>query len=230
MKSNLIAVCLSCFLQTAFAADLTPLNFSAEGIKKIKISSPKGAIRLFAGSGSDKIKTTYEKIRFDEKCQESRTVYGTTLEITIESANKLFNSAHCEGKLSVEVPARAFYDIEISTGSASIAIEKVTGHMDLQTATGNATIDSEVLKNLSFKSATANLKAVFKKCEGRSDISLLTATGDSVIELPAHCKIRVGHKSATGDLFNELGESQDYQVMISSKSAGGQLTIKKNGK
>lgn len=205
--------------------------FPATGIKKIKISTTKGSVFITTHSLTDKsIRTSVEKIRFDEKCQDVRVMNGTTLELSIESPNKLFNTAHCEGKLLVEVPAQTFFEVDVSTGSAEINVEKVNGHFDLQTATGNISINGETLKNLTVKTATGNMRAGFKKCEGRSDIHLMSATGDMALDLPGHCRIRVSHKSATGDLFNELGESEDYQVLISSKSASGQLTIKKSGK
>jgi hypothetical protein len=67
----------------------------------------------------------------------------------------------------------------------------------------------------------------YKTCSGRADIDFLSATGKTVLKLPTTCKIRVDYKSAAGKLFNEVGESEDYQVFINAKSASGDFSIKK---
>jgi hypothetical protein len=43
--------------------------------------------------------------------------------------------------------------------------------------------------------------------------------------LPKNCALRVDFKSATGKLFNSIGESKDFLLKINGKSASGDLSI-----
>jgi hypothetical protein len=67
----------------------------------------------------------------------------------------------------------------------------------------------------------------YRTCSGRADLDILSATGKVTMKLPATCKIRVEYTSATGKLFNAIGESEDYQVKINAKSASGDFSISK---
>ena len=202
-------------------------TFPMTGISKIKISNAKGQLIINGGSQEKILRTSVEKIKFDEKCTETRTIKGDTLEIIVGSGNKIFNTAHCEAKVTVDIPANSFLEYNLSSGTGEISAINVVGHFDITSSTGNITLKGDVLKNLDITTATGNITGLFKKCEGRSDVDLISASGDTSLELPASCKIRVSHKSATGELYNELGDSADYQVLITGKSASGSLNIKK---
>ena len=128
-------------------------------------------------------------------------------------------------KIKIEAPKTL--DLEVSSAIAPIKIVGTEGRINFKTATGAVDISGDTLKNIDGKTATGNLRFSYNKCVGRADLDLVTATGDMEIYLPASCKIRVAHKSAAGDLFNELGDNENYQVLITSKSASGSLKIKK---
>lgn len=202
-------------------------TFPAAGITKIRVSNAKGHLIINGGSQDKMFRSTVEKIKFDEKCTETRTVNGETLEIIIGSGNKIFNTAHCEAKVTLDIPANTFLEYNLASGTGGITATNILGHLDITSSTGNILVKGDVLKNLDITTATGNISGQFKKCEGRSDVDFISASGDVTLELPASCKIRVSHKSATGELYNELGESADYQVMITGKSASGSLNVKK---
>lgn len=204
-------------------------TFSTNDLSKIKVATTKGRL-IITTTADSSIKTSLEKIKFEEKCQDIRVKDGSTLEITIGQPNNFFGSGKCEAVVKVEVPAGLNLEYELSAGTAEITVEKVTGHFGIKTSSGNVLLSGDVLKNFSVTTASGNVSGVFKKCEGRADLDFLSAGGDVDLELPATCKIRVSHKSATGELYNEIGETTDYQVMIKSKSASGNLSITKNKK
>lgn len=215
------------FSQVAVADSVK--TFSTNDLSKIKVAMTKGRL-LITQTADGPIKTTLTKVKFDEKCQDVRVMNGSTLEMTIGQPNNFFSSAKCEADVKVEVPAGLNLEFELSAGTAEITVEKVTGHFGIKTSSGNVLLSGDVLKNFSVTTASGNVSGVFKKCEGRADLDFLSAGGDVDLELPATCKIRVSHKSATGELYNEIGETTDYQVMIKSKSASGNLSITKNKK
>ncbi len=201
-------------------------EFQAEGIKKIEITNPKGEIIISSNKNSKKIIVSIEKVQFDKECKFNLSSKLDTMMAKVEHENSFFDKANCVAILKVEVPAKSF-DYDVTSGSGTIKMNDVDGKIDFKTATGVVEISGESLKNIEGKTATGNMRLTFNRCPTRADINLASATGDAEINLPIQCKIRVSHKSATGSLFNELGESEEYQVMISSKSAGGNLKIKK---
>jgi hypothetical protein len=227
MKSSLALLFFFAF-STIASAESTK-TFTINDLSKLKVSLTKGRL-LITTTTEKNIKTTVEKIKFDEQCQDVREMNGSTLEITVGQPSNFFSQAKCEASLKIEIPVGTNLEYELSSGAAEISIEKMSGNFGIKTASGNVLISGDVLKNLSVTTASGNVSALFKKCEGRADLDFLSAGGDVDLELPSTCKIRVSHKSATGDLFNEIGETNDYQVMIKSKSASGNLSITKNKK
>jgi DUF4097 and DUF4098 domain-containing protein YvlB len=204
-------------------------DFESAGIKKLEVSSPKGEIVITTVKGSKKFVVTVDKIQFDKKCKLTMESSMGTLKVVIDHENALFDKANCVGKIKIDAPLMAF-DSDVSTGSASLKMTGVEGKIDFKTATGSVDITGDVLHTVEGKTATGNMRLAYNNCSGRADIDLVTASGDAEIYLPTQCKIRVTHKSATGDLFNELGESENYQVLINAKSATGNLKVKKIGK
>lgn len=230
MKSSFaLFFCLAFYSHSSLAAAESTKTFPTNEITKLKVEMGQGRLHITTSSDSS-IKTSLEKIKFDTDCQDLRAVNGSTLEITIGQPNNFFSQSKCDAALKIEVPAGLNLEYEISAGKTEITVEKVTGHFGIKNGAGNVLLSAETLKNYSVRTTSGNVSGVFKKCEGRADLDFLTAGGDVDLELPATCKIRVQYRSATGDLFNEIGETNDYQVMIKSKSASGNLSITKNKK
>jgi hypothetical protein len=122
------------------------------------------------------------------------------------------------------------FDTEISSGSAMVIVKEMLGSLSLKTASGAAVVSGDVLNNLDVKTATGNMEFSYKKCPSRADVNFLAATTKITMNLPADCKVRTDFKSATGKLFNGLGDSEDYLVLITAKSASGDFYIKKTTK
>ncbi|MBC7714240.1 MAG: DUF4097 family beta strand repeat protein [Rhizobacter sp.] len=213
------------------AADSAPLTFPANGVKSILVSVPKGRISLSSSKTQKDISVNIiesNKVYSDnKKCVKSIGLENTQLNVKISSENILFEKADCNYDVMIVVPIAQSYDMDISSGSALVTVRNVTGAVNLKTATGSVSVEGDVVKNITAKSATGNMSFSYKTCSGRADLDMMSATGKMNVNLPATCKIRVDYKSATGKLFNALGETQDYQVMINSKSASGDFTIGK---
>ena len=209
-----------------FSESAETRDFDISTIKKLDISNPKGEILVSTSASAKKISVTIEKIQFDKQCHFLLDNNLGTLSVKVEHDRALFEKANCLSKLKIELPTRLI-DIEVTSGSSNIKLLDIQGKVDFSTATGPVEISGETLRNIEGKTATSNMRVSFTKCSSRADINLVSATGDAEIFLPVNCKIRVSHKSATGDLFNELGESEEFQVHINSKSASGNLKVKK---
>lgn len=210
----------------AFNAWSETRDFDVLNIKKLQISNPKGLVEVSTNAKAKKMTVKFQKIEFARPCQFTITETLNTLQIKISQENVLFEKGSCIGNLFVELPASAIA-VDVTTATAPITIKGTSSHVEFKTATGPVLIQGEILKNVEGTTATGNMTFSFNKCVGRADLELISATGDAEISLPASCKIKVAHKSATGELFNELGESEDYLVFINAKSAGGNLRLKK---
>jgi hypothetical protein len=204
-------------------------DFESNGIKSLEISNPKGEILVSFVKNSKKIRVIVEKMQFDPKCKLLIESELGIVKVRVEHENALFDKANCVSKMKIEVPNKLI-NIDVSSGTANVKLIDIDSKIVFKTATGLVEINGELLKNVEGKTATGNMRISYNNCPNRADIDLVTATGDAEILLPSHCKIKVTHKSATGDLFNELGETEDFQVLINSKSAAGSLKIRKLAK
>jgi len=206
-----------------------PLTFPAAGVKTVNISVPKGKIAVSSSKNQKDISVTVTGPKKDDgkKCIKSVGLENSEFFVKISSENILFEKADCDFDVNVVLPMTATYDMDVSTGSAEIVIKDLNGVINLKTATGDVFVQGDVLKNVTAKTATGALNFSFKTCNARADLDFMSATGKTILKLPASCKIRVDYKSATGKLFNAIGESKDYQVLINSKSASGDLTVNK---
>jgi DUF4097 and DUF4098 domain-containing protein YvlB len=206
-------------------------NFPASAIKSILVSVPKGRISLSSSNTQKDVTVNIieaNKIYKDnKKCLKNVALENSQLNIKISSENILFEKADCNYDVMVVVPSSQVFGMDVSSGSALIVIKDVAGVLNLKTITGSVSIDGDLVKNVSAKTATGNMSFSYKTCSSRADLDFLSATGKTTLNLPADCKIRVDYKSATGKLFNALGESQDYEVMITAKSVGGDFNVVK---
>jgi hypothetical protein len=198
-------------------------EYSSKGFKLIQLENPKGEIN-FISKNEPKIKINIEKVQFDPKCNLKFIEEGTTLRIVIDQENMIFDKATCISKVNITAPKEM--ELKISTGTAPIKVDNFTSAINFKSATGDFT-GLNMSSHFSGTTATGAINLKYNKCPERADIDLISASSDAEIIFPSPCKIKVSHKSATGELFNEIGESSDYKVLIKSKSASGNLKILK---
>lgn len=206
-----------------------PLSFPVAGVKTVNVSVPKGNITISGSKTQKDISVIVNGPKKDDgkKCIKSVGLENSQFFVKISSENILFEKADCEFDVAIVMPMSSTFDMDISSGSAKVLINDLNGAINLKTATGDVSVSGDVLKNISAKTATGSLNFSYKTCNGRADVDFMSATGKAAIKLPGNCKIRVDYKSATGKLFNAIGESQDYQVLINAKSASGDFSVNK---
>jgi DUF4097 and DUF4098 domain-containing protein YvlB len=219
------------FLATSLVSNTqaAPTVFPVAGVKSISVSLPKGKV-LISSSKTQKdisVNIVGPKVTDDKKCTKTVGLENAQLFVKVSSENMIFEKADCDFDITIVTPMAQFFDMDISSGSATVFVKDVNGAINLKTATGLVDIEGDVLKNIDAKTATGNMNFRYKTCSGRADLDILSATGKVAMKLPAACKIRVEYTSATGKLFNAIGESEDYQIKINAKSASGDFSITK---
>ncbi len=212
-----------------FADVANPLRFPSNGIKSLSVSVPKGKIVLVSSKTQKDISVDVveQNSKENSKCIKTIGLENTQLNVKITSENIIFEKADCNYDVTVTVPISQNFDMNISSGTAAVTVKDISGALDVKTATGSVGVSGDVLRNISAKTATGAMSFAYKTCSGRADLDLMSATGKMTLSLPPTCKIRVDYKSATGKLFNAIGETEEYQVFINGKSASGDLSIVK---
>ncbi len=213
----------------SFADVANPIHFPANGIKSLSVSVPKGKIVMLSSKIQKDISVHVleQKGKDNNKCIKTIGLENNQLNVKISSENILFEKAECNYEVTVTTPMSQVFDMDVSTGSAAISIKDIGGALNVKTATGTVSVSGDVLKNITAKTATAPMTFSYKTCSGRADLDFMSATGKTILSIPATCKIRVDYKSAAGKLFNAIGETEDYQVFINAKSASGDFSIVK---
>ena len=219
------------FSLTSSYADVveSPSSFPSAGVKSINISVPKGKIHISSSKSQKDISVsiTGPKKIDGKKCLKSIGLENSQFFVKISSENILFEKADCDFEVTIVKPLSSAFDMDISSGSAEVIVKDLNGAINLKTSTGDVFVSGDILKNITVKTATGALNFSYKTCNGRADIDLISGTGNTIFKLPVDCKIRVDYKSAAGKLFNAIGESKDYQVLIKGTSANGDLSINK---
>ena len=237
MSLNKFFVCfmfLSVFFQQVSANSKIDNNktvsFPKNGIRELKVSTPKGKIEVIFDSKARDFKVSINQLsntqsKDEKKCIIETGIKGESLIISISSENILFDKATCDYDVKVIAPTAALMQTNINSGTADIKVLQADNDLSIKTASGNVNVDTQSLKNFSFTSATGAFLGKFKSCSSRADFDLITATGKMELFLPKNCALRVDFKSATGKLFNSIGESKDFLLKINGKSASGDLSI-----
>ncbi len=204
--------------------------FPKEGINELKVSTPKGKIDIQTDAKAKDFVVTIKPLshtqnKDEKKCIVETGLKGESLNISISSENILFDKATCDYDVKIKGPINLLRLTTLNSGTADIKVGHIQNELSIKTASGNVELETEGLKILNFTSATGNLWAKFKTCSSRADFDLITATGKIDLHLPKKCALRVDFKSATGKLFNSVGESKDYLLKINGRSASGDLSI-----
>lgn len=222
MKNKLLVTFTLMFTWSNFT-NAQVKEYDAKNFKMIQVENPKGEISFIA-KNNNKVKINVEKIKFDPKCKMTFSEDGTKIKVVIDQENMLFDKANCVTKILIEAPKEL--GVKISTGNSITKVDGFNSAIDFKSATGSFK-GLNLQSHFSGTTATGAINLKYSKCPERADIDILTASSDAEIQFPVPCKIKVSHKSAAGELYNEIGESSDYKIMINVKSASGNLRILK---
>ena len=212
-----------------------------KGLQSLEVEATKGSLLIEAGSLYKAI-VEVKKIKWGKGCEESVVQFGPTLTVKIKSSG-LFNKDECRVDLVIKIPKKV--DMEISNGAMETTIKGIEGALDYKSASGNLKAEGEfskvdvkvassdlfiegLLGEGSLVGASADMKLVYAKCPTKaSKLSISRASGDAEIFVPKNCKLKTQNKTASGDSFNEFGDSMDYDLEVSSVSASGDFKLKK---
>lgn len=210
-------------------------------LQSLEISTTKGTLTISQGD-KDKAVVEVKKVKWAKSCEESVVQFGPSLTVKIKSST-LFNKDECQVDLTIKIPKSV--DMDIANGSMLTIISGIEGNLNYRSANGDLKaqglfpkVDIKVassdvmIDGLSgegvISGASTDMKLIYSRCPLKpARLSLNRASGDVEIFIPKFCKLKTQNKTASGDSFNEFGDSVDYNLEIASVSASGDFTIKK---
>ncbi len=213
-----------------------------KGLQLIEVSASKGSLVISENQRKNQALVEVKKVKWDKDCEESVNYFGPTLSIKVKS-NSVFSKAQCVVELVIKVPKNV--DLNISHATMKSEIKGIAGELIYKSASGDLKAEGEfkrvevkvassdlqidgLLGEANFVSASSEIKLIYKKCpEKNTKLTINRASGDAQVFLPKSCKLKTQNKTATGESFNEFGDSKDFDLEVSSISASGDLTIKK---
>lgn len=237
------------FVSSAAWAATETREFDAAELKTLKMKNHSGDIRIGA-SGAAKAVVTYEKLKFDEKCELDVKRFGDELQATVTRESFLgswfgswFGGDTCKVNFDVQIPAKVAVDIrsgsgnveltgttaavEISVGSGDIAVASATGDLNIKTGSGD--VQAKGLSgNAVVKTGSGDVTLTYATAPAKAEVDVKTGSGDATLYVPPTTKLISDFKAGSGRLVNEIGDSPTSEFRVSMRAGSGDLTIKKS--
>ena len=208
------------------------------GTKQLNLRNGSGSINV-STSDSAKMTVRANKVHVGPSCVLAIEKTGSTL--VVEAKNK--NSGRCEVHFNISLPREV--SIDLKSGSGSVQVQGTKGPISYRTGSGNVDLDGEInrlegrsgsgsinVKGLTggadLQAGSGNISIVYPKKPENGELHLKMGSGNTIVFLPAHTKVKTSFKAGSGQLLNELGDTHDAKFTISVKTGSGNLAIKKS--
>ncbi len=222
----------------AFTAPETK-TFESAKIKSMDISNGSGDVSIGVSAGPTTV--TYEKVKFNEKCEFSIDVVGSELVIKTKDSS-FFGSQECQVNVNVSGPKNV--GIKLKNGSGDIQIKDTHGAVEYKIGSGDVNIHAKVTElhgksgsgdlvaiglsgNAQIDSGSGEMKLTYNKCPNKGKIDIHSGSGDAIVNLPADSTVTTSFKAGSGELKNDFGTSENPKLSISMKAGSGSLSIKR---
>jgi len=224
--------------EASVAKKVFPLTTS---LQSLEFEGAKGKLNIQVHAKNE-ISVNIKKVEWSKDCEESIVQFGPSITLKFK-ANSLFSKAQCVVEADISLPKSV--DLDISHGSMETMLKGSFGNLKYKSASGKLLAQGEFLKveatvassdvfvegltsDTEIIGASSDVKLVYAKCPTRpSKLSISRASGDVEIFAPKTCQFKTKIKTASGETFNEFGDSKNPDIDLSSVSASGDLTIKK---
>lgn len=250
LKSGLVLSLVSLSTLTSLPSSLQASQQMSEtkkvfplttSLQSLEFEGAKGKLIIQVHSKNE-ISVTIKKVEWSKDCEESMVQFGPSMTLKFK-ASSLFSKAQCVVEAEISLPKSV--DLDISHGSMETSLKGSFGQLKYKSASGKLLAQGEFTKveatvassdvfiegltsDTEIIGASSDVKLVYAKCPVRpSKLSISRASGDVEIFAPKACQFKTKIKTASGETFNEFGDSKNPDIDLSSVSASGDLTIKK---
>lgn len=250
LKSGLVLSLVSLSTLTSLPSSLQASQQMSETKKVFPLTTSLQSLEFEGAKGKliiqvhakNEISVTIKKVEWSKDCEESMVQFGPSMTLKFK-ASSLFSKAQCVVEAEISLPKSV--DLDISHGSMETSLKGSFGQLKYKSASGKLLAQGEFTKvevtvassdvfiegltsDTEIIGASSDVKLVYAKCPVRpSKLSISRASGDVEIYAPKACHFKTKIKTASGETFNEFGDSKNPDIDLSSVSASGDLTIKK---
>ncbi len=232
--------------QLLFAEDAPILkdqfNFKpTRSLQSLEFEGQKGSLKI-TGHNKEDIIISIKREKWSKKCDQVVLQTGPSLTVKFK-ASEFFSTEECSVNVTMMVPKKV--DLKIAHGTMKTYLENLEGDLNYKTASGDlsgkgkfAIVDVKAASgdiylegltgNATFAIASSDIKLMYDVCPKKgAKLDVTRASGDVEVFLPKDCKLKTTNKSATGDFFNEFGDTEVFDLRVNSVSASGDFRIKK---
>lgn len=224
---------------TALAGPQESKDFDAKGLNEVSVTNTSGKVTIQAVEGN-KAHVTAIKNKFSDRCKLTMDRSGDELTVKVEKSG-FFSSEDCDVDLLVKVPKAV--DLDLTIGAGKLAVNGVEGELDFKIGSGNVTAEG-LFKEIDGKSGNGRIEikglaggGELKTGAGGIDLTfaqkplagaldLKTGSGNATLNFPKGAKVKTDFQAGSGQLSNQLGESENAPFSVSMKAGSGDLKIK----
>lgn len=213
-------------------------EFSAKELTLVDLNTQAGKV-VITGMKTDQITFVVDKVKYDSQCRLQFKQSGQRLEVVNERA--FLSKAVCEVNFHIIVPKNI--DLLIQNGSGPTEVTGTVGALELKIGSGDVDVQSivEDLKakmgsgqlmvrgmvgNANVKVGSGDINLVYTQDPGDGFADIKSGSGDAIIYFPAKTQIKSKTLIGSGNVQNDLVETQNAKFLVSFKAGSGSLRIK----
>lgn len=218
---NLLIFWLAVSTSIAFGAVETH-TFKAKTLKKLKVMTTSGDLKVSASSDDSKAFVRARKIDFDESnCRLD--VRGTDNELVVKVRKEgVKGSAHCEVELDIQVPREI--SMNLMSGSGDLTVKGIKGDLGFALGSGDARLSQMEVSKLSGRTGSGRVEV--SGILGVSDVK----TGSGSIRMIGLTKSAT-LKTGSGSLEVEYKSSPKQGILnLVTGSGDANITLPANSK
>jgi DUF4097 and DUF4098 domain-containing protein YvlB len=192
-------------------------------LTRVEIDVPSGGAEVLDAPGSTVEVRRTDSFAFDRRAHERRAVSGGVLKISSRCPRMAVGG--CSSSYRVAVPENV--PVVVRSGDGSVRLSAFRGSADVQTGSGDVTVDGFCGFALSIKTGAGDVRAT-ATCSPQS-LNLRSSSGDLEATVPAggyrvEADSNTGHTEVTGVQRNAAAP---YDVQALSDS--GDVTVRGGG-
>jgi hypothetical protein len=222
--ATLIAAALGLGIWWAATKETRIASYRVTGsLTRVEIDVPSGGAEVLDAPGSTVEVRRTDSFAFDRRAHERRAVSGGVLKISSRCPRMAVGG--CSSSYRVAVPENV--PVVVRSGDGSVRLSAFRGSADVQTGSGDVTVDGFCGFALSIKTGAGDVRAT-ATCSPQS-LNLRSSSGDLEATVPAggyrvEADSNTGHTEVTGVQRNAAAP---YDVQALSDS--GDVTVRGGG-
>lgn len=222
------------------AAETETKEFDGKGLGELKVENLSGDT-IVKGTEAEKAMVLINRGNFSEKCKLTSVRTGKTLIVKVERSSAFSFNEECEVEFEISVPKSV--NLNIAVGSGKIRVNGVQGNLAFKIGSGDISADGDFKKiNGTTGSGDVDVKGLsgggevqtgsgavhltYAVSPSKGELEIKTGSGNSTLLFPIGAKIQTTFAAGSGELNNELGDTDKAPFKISMKAGSGNLKIR----